>query len=95
MITLSHSTVVSKEYPSYPNGDMIGKGTVCLFDNKTPTKYDPVKVGEISVRNNNGVAFFERKEKLSVQTMRAIAAALIELADEAEKANEQMIKLSK
>ena len=95
MITLSHSTVVSKEYACYPNGEMIAKGTVCLFNNKTPNKYDPVKVGEISVRNSNGVAFFERKENLSVETMRAIASALTEIADEAEKATEQMIKLAK
>ena len=95
MIKLSHSTVVSKEYACYPNGEMIAKGTVCLFNNKTPNKYDPVKVGEISVRNSNGVAFFERKETLSVETMRAIASALTEIADEAEKATEQMIKLAK
>ena len=94
-ITLSHSTVVSKAHPCRPNGEMIAKGTVSLFENGNPNHYDPVVVNDITVRNSNGITFFERKERLSVQSMRALAAALIEIADDAEKAAEQMRKLRK
>ena len=94
-ITLSHSTVVSKVHRCYPNGEMIAKGTVSLFENNNPNRYDPVMVNDLSVRNSNGVAFFERKETFSVQSMRALAAALIEIADDAEKAAEKMRELAK
>lgn len=78
---------------SYPHGNLTTRGTVNHFDNKKIGTYDPVKVANISVRNENGIAFFESKE-LRVSALRAIAAGLIEIADKAELAAASMNELN-
>ena len=95
MITLSHSTVVSNPYPCRPNGSMTAKGVVNIFENRFADKYNPVKVNELKITNDNGVVFFESHKGLSVDTIRAISEALTEIADNAEKANNMMIALDK
>lgn len=94
MFTLSHSTVVTEPFDSYPNGDLTARGTVNVFINRTSSDNNPVKVNNISVNNQNGVSFFSHTE-LSVSALRAIADSLRRLADESEKANDEMLKLIK
>lgn len=78
---------------AYPHGELKTCGTVNHFANKNFNDYDPIKVANISVTNNNGVAFFESKE-LRVSALRAIAAGLIEIADKAELAAASMNELN-
>jgi hypothetical protein len=94
--TINTCLLKSQEFKSYPNGNLTTLGTVNYFTNKNAdSNYNPIKVSNISARNENGVAFFERKEDTSIETLRAIAKGLLEIADHAEKAHARMEELNK
>lgn len=92
--TINTCLVQSQRFKSFPNGNLTTKGTVNYFINLRSNAYDPIKVSNISVANENDVKFFERKEETSVDTLRAIAKGLIEIANNAEEANARMKKLN-
>jgi len=87
MITISSSHIVSTGYDSMPSGLLKAYGDV--ISGQSGTDFDPVTVTNIMVLNENGWSFFA-SEKLSVSALRAIAAGLVELADEAEEAHRKL-----
>ena len=93
--TISSCFVKSDEHTSHPNGELTARGFVNFFNNRSPDRYNPVKVEKIDITNSNGVSFFKRDTEISVSALRAIAAGLIEIADKAEKANLRMKELNK
>ena len=93
--TINSCLVVSDPIHSFPNGKMTARGTVEYFSNKNFSKADPVKVKNVSVTNSNGVVFGQFREDISVETLRAIAEGLIDIADDAEAAMIRMEGLNK
>ena len=93
--TISSCLVKSQEFTSYPNGNLTAVGTVNYFTNQNADKYNPVKLVNIKVTNQNGIAFFERSNETNVNYLRATAKALLEIADNAEKANDRMLEINK
>lgn len=92
--TISTCLVSSVEHTAYPNGNLKTKGIVDYFSNHGSNRYDPVKVSDIIVTNDNGVIFFNRKENTSVDTIRSIAKGLLEIAANAELAHKRMVELN-
>jgi hypothetical protein len=94
MIVVSRSMVQSQAYQCRPNGTLIGKGTVSYFENKhADNVYNPIVVTNIFIDNENGVSFFQ-SPKLSVQSMRGVAKALMDMATEAEAAHKQLLEIN-
>jgi hypothetical protein len=93
--TINSCLVVSDPVRSFPNGEMTARGNVEYFSNKGFSKADPVKVKDVSVTNSNGVIFGQFREAISVETLRAIAEGLIQIADDAEAAMIRMEGLNK
>ena len=86
--------VQSQAYQCRPNGTLLGKGTVSYFDNKhSDPEYNPIVVTNIFIDNENGVSFFQ-SPKLSVQSMRGVARALLDMATEAEVAHKQLLEIN-
>jgi hypothetical protein len=93
-ITVSSCLVQSKDFESRPNGTLVAKGTVDYFENRNVNEvHNPVAVTRIFIQNENGVTFFE-SPKLSVQTLRAISKALLDISLEAEEAHKQLVKIN-
>lgn len=95
--TISSAFIKTEEHSSHPNGQLTGRASVNYFSNVAPRgSGNPTKVANVSVSNENGVSFFEsRTQELSVSTIRAIANALSEIADKAQVAHDDLIKLNK
>lgn len=92
--TINTCLVSSQEFKAFPNGNLTTKGIVNYFNNRNAGEHNPVKVSDITVFNDNGVVFFKRDENTSVEAIRAIAKGLIEIADNAEKAQARMEELN-
>ena len=93
--TINSCFIQSSEQLSHPNGELTARGFVNYFNNRCPDRYNPVKVEKIDITNSNGISFFKRDTEISVSTLRAIAASLVEIADKAEKAQARMAELNK
>jgi hypothetical protein len=95
--TISSAFIKTDEHPSHPNGQLSGRASVNYFSNVAPRDpRNPTKVANVSISNENGVAFFEsRTQELSVSTIRSIANALSEIADKAQEAHDELIRLNK
>jgi len=93
-ITVSSCLVQSKDFVCRPNGTLVAKGTVDYFENKYADEvHNPVAVTRIYIQNENGVTFFE-SPKMSVQTMRAVSKALLDISLQAEEAHKQLVKIN-
>jgi hypothetical protein len=93
--TISSALVKSDPQSAYPNGEFVGRGTVSYFNNSSPRdKFNPTKVAGIAVSNENGIEFFKADRELSVDAIRAIANALSEIADKAQEAHDDLIKVN-
>lgn len=93
--TINSCLVVSDPVRAFPNGEMTARGNVEYFLNKGFSKSDPVKVKNVTVTNSNGVVFGTFRDEISVETLRAIAEGLIQIADDAEAAMARMEGLNK
>lgn len=90
--TISSAFVRSDPQYSYPNGELTARGSVNYFNNSVPRSANtPTKVADISITNDNGVSFFKADRELSINTIRAIANALSEIADKAQEAHDDLI----
>jgi hypothetical protein len=93
--TISSALVKSDPQSAYPNGEFVGKGTVNYFNNNAPRgQFTPTRVTDITVCNENGVVFFKSDRELSIHAIRAIANALSEIADRAQEAHDDLIKVN-
>jgi hypothetical protein len=93
--TISSAFIKSDQHRSYPNGELIARGSVNYFNNTIPRSANtPTKVADISITNDNGISFFKADRELSVSTIRAIANALSEIADKAQEAHDDLIKVN-
>ena len=93
-ITVSSSLVQSQGFVCRPNGTLVANGTVDYFENRHANEvHNPVAVTRIFIQNESGVTFFE-SPKLSIQTMRAISKALLDISLQAEEAHKQLLKIN-
>ena len=95
-ITIASCIVKSELHESFPNGDLVAKGIVNHYDNTKPyNEYTQTLIKKVSVTNSNGVDFFGKdRTEYSASALRAIADALIELANRAEDAHTKLIELN-
>jgi hypothetical protein len=95
--TISGAFIQTAEHLSHPNGELTGRASVNYFSNLSPRAHNnPTKVANISISNQNGVQFFEaRIQELSVSTIRSMANILSEIADKAQEAHDELIRLNK
>jgi hypothetical protein len=93
--TISSAFVRSEPQRAYPFGEFLGRGSVNYFNNRIPRdKNNPTKVSDVTISNENGIAFFKADRELSVDAIRAIANALSEIADKAQEAHDDLIKVN-
>lgn len=95
--TISSAFIKTDEHLSHPTGELTGRASVNYFSNLSPRAHNnPTKVAKISISNENGVPFFEaRSEELSISTIRSMANILSEIADKAQEAHDELIRLNK
>lgn len=95
-MTIASCLVKSEPFLSDPNGALTAAGTVSYFINTNPyDEYTPTRISNVSVTNKNGVVFFgSERAEYSASALRAIADALIELANRAEDAHTKLIELN-
>jgi hypothetical protein len=95
-IIISSCLVKSEHHESFPNGELVASGTVSYFLNTKPyNEYTQTLITKVSVTNINGVQFFgDDRTEYSASALRAIADALIELANRAEDAHTKLIELN-
>lgn len=93
--TISSAFIKSDPHRSYPNGELIARGSVNYFDNTIPRSANtPTKVTDLTISNDNGINFFKSDRVLSISTIRAIANALSEIADKAQEAHDDLIEVN-
>jgi hypothetical protein len=93
--TISSASIKSDPHRSYPNGELIARGSVNYFENTAPRSPNtPTKVADLIIINYNGASFFKSDRVLSISTIRAIANALSEIADKAQEAHDDLIKVN-
>ena len=95
-MTIASCLVKSEPYGSFPNGTLSATGTVSYFLNTRPyCENIQTLITKVSVTNSNGVQFFgEDQTEYSASALRAIANAIIELAERAEAAHAKLIELN-
>lgn len=95
-ITIASCLVKSELHGSFPNGDLVASGIVNHYDNTNSyNEYTQTLIKKVSVVNSNFVHFFGKdRTEYSASALRAIAYALIELADRAEEAHTKLIELN-